>query len=332
MGGRIASHIASQGCPGLAGLFFLGYPLHPPGAPGKRRDAHLPQIQEPMLFVQGARDAFGTADEIAALLPTLQRATLHVVPDGDHSFKVRASTGLKPDQVLDGIMDVVVSWMKYRPSHRDADARPCAGSRAGRPARGPASSSGSTATPRPPKSRWSGSRRFPARTPWTLLSVQALHRFYRGRSDEVVASWMTRQDRDAAIADNVQYVDVSIAAVRSTRRGGNDERVVFAGFSQGVPMAFRAALLGRFPCAGVLAVGGEIPPELDRRGLLRFPPVLIVRGTRDECYTQAGFDADIRGLDSAGRRACGRCWSTAVTSGETLPGGCRRVPGGASVL
>ena len=111
MGGRIASHIASQGCPGLSGLFFLGYPLHPPGAPEKRRDAHLPQIQEPMLFVQGARDAFGTADEIAALLPTLHRPTLHVIPGGDHSFKVPASTGLKPDQVLDGIMDVVVSWM-----------------------------------------------------------------------------------------------------------------------------------------------------------------------------------------------------------------------------
>jgi predicted alpha/beta-hydrolase family hydrolase len=113
MGGRIASHIASQGCPGLAGVFFLGYPLHPPGAPDKRRDAHLPQIQEPMLFVQGTRDPFGTSDEIAALLPALHRATLHVVDDGDHSFKVRArATGLTADQVLDGIMDTVVSWME----------------------------------------------------------------------------------------------------------------------------------------------------------------------------------------------------------------------------
>ena len=111
MGGRIASHIASQGTPGLAGLFFLGYPLHPPGAPAKRRDAHLPAIAEPMLFVQGTRDTFGTADEIAALLPTLRHATLHVVADGDHSFKVRARSGQKPDQVLDGIMDVVAAWM-----------------------------------------------------------------------------------------------------------------------------------------------------------------------------------------------------------------------------
>ena len=111
MGGRIASHIASQGCPGLSGVFFLGYPLHPPGAPEKRRDAHLPLIQEPMLFVQGSRDAFGASDEIDALLPSLKRATLHVVPDGDHSFKVRARAGLKPDQVLDSIMDTVVEWM-----------------------------------------------------------------------------------------------------------------------------------------------------------------------------------------------------------------------------
>ena len=111
MGGRIASHIASQGTPGLTGLFFLGYPLHPPGAPDKRRDAHLPAIAEPMLFVQGTRDTFGTSAEIEALRPKLQRATLHVVEDGDHSFKVRVRSGQKPDQVLDGIMDVVGAWM-----------------------------------------------------------------------------------------------------------------------------------------------------------------------------------------------------------------------------
>ena len=112
MGGRIASHIAAHGCPGLAGLFFLGYPLHPPGAPDKRRDAHLPQIQEPMLFVQGTRDPFGTSEEIAALLPSLRRATLHVVPDGDHSFKVRARAGQTQNQVLEGIMATVVEWME----------------------------------------------------------------------------------------------------------------------------------------------------------------------------------------------------------------------------
>ena len=96
-----------RACDGLAGLVFLGYPLHPPGKPEQRRDAHLPAIREPMLFVQGTRDAFGTADEIRALLPKLQRATLHEVAGGDHSFKVSGRGAPKPDVVLDQILDVV---------------------------------------------------------------------------------------------------------------------------------------------------------------------------------------------------------------------------------
>ena len=75
MGGRIASHVAAQAGSGpLAGLVFLGYPLHPPGRPEQRRDAHLPAIPEPMLFVQGSRDAFGSGTEIRDLLPSLQSA------------------------------------------------------------------------------------------------------------------------------------------------------------------------------------------------------------------------------------------------------------------
>ena len=70
MGGRIASQVAAQGRPGIAGLVFLGYPLHPPGKPQQRRDAHLPSIKQPVLFVQGTRDAFGTAAEIRELLAT----------------------------------------------------------------------------------------------------------------------------------------------------------------------------------------------------------------------------------------------------------------------
>jgi predicted alpha/beta-hydrolase family hydrolase len=107
MGGRMASHIAAQGCEGLDGLVFLGYPLHPPGQPEKRRDAHLPSIAERMLFVQGSRDAFGTSAEIAALLPSLQHAGMHEVAGGDHSFKV---SGAKNDP-LEGIMDAVAAWI-----------------------------------------------------------------------------------------------------------------------------------------------------------------------------------------------------------------------------
>jgi len=114
MGGRIASHVASQGCAGLAGLVFLGYPLHPPGKPDQRRDTHLPAIAEPMLFVQGSRDAFGTSEEIRSLLPRLQHATLHEIGGGDHSFKVSGRGAPKPEAVLGGILDVVRDWIVGR--------------------------------------------------------------------------------------------------------------------------------------------------------------------------------------------------------------------------
>ena len=80
MGGRMASHIAAQGCDGVDGLVFLGYPLHPPGKPEQRRDAHLPSIARARCCSSRARrDAFGTSAEIAALLPSLQHAELHDV-------------------------------------------------------------------------------------------------------------------------------------------------------------------------------------------------------------------------------------------------------------
>lgn len=115
MGGRIASHVAAQdqGQTKLHGLVFLGYPLHPPGRPEQRRDKHLPSIKEPMLFVQGTRDLFGTAAEIRALLPGLNpRCSLFEVSDGDHSFKVRVKlAGKKQDAVLAGIFDAVAAFV-----------------------------------------------------------------------------------------------------------------------------------------------------------------------------------------------------------------------------
>ena len=111
MGGRIASQVAAAEHEPIAGLVFLGYPLHPPGRPDQRRDAHLPAIAEPMLFVQGSRDAFGTAQEIRDLLPRLQRAELFEVTGGDHSFKVPARVGPKQDDVIAGILDGVVRFV-----------------------------------------------------------------------------------------------------------------------------------------------------------------------------------------------------------------------------
>jgi predicted alpha/beta-hydrolase family hydrolase len=111
MGGRISSHIAAQGVAGVSGIVFFGYPLHPPGRPDQRRDAHLPEIKEPMLFVQGSRDTFGNEQEITELLPSLQRATLHVIPGGDHSFKVPG--GARAQQpAFDDAINAATAWMR----------------------------------------------------------------------------------------------------------------------------------------------------------------------------------------------------------------------------
>jgi predicted alpha/beta-hydrolase family hydrolase len=116
MGGRIASHVAAQAGTGtlpsnLAGLVFFGYPLHPPGKPDQRRDAHLPAIEEPMLFIQGSRDPFGTGDEIRALLPSLQHATLHEIAGGDHSFKVPGGKA-KQEPAFVEVIDTAAAWMR----------------------------------------------------------------------------------------------------------------------------------------------------------------------------------------------------------------------------
>jgi predicted alpha/beta-hydrolase family hydrolase len=123
MGGRMASHVAAQGVAGISGLVFLGYPLHPPGKPQQRRDAHLPSIRQPMLFVQGERDEFGSAQEIRELLPALPHATLHVVAGGDHSLKVRARGPLSQDDVFQGVADTIAAWMARITSAPSEDRR-----------------------------------------------------------------------------------------------------------------------------------------------------------------------------------------------------------------
>src|SRR5216684_8317540 len=113
MGGRIASQVAAAQPDGIAGLVFLGYPLHPPGRPDKLRDEHLKDIRAPMLFVQGARDAFGTAEEIRAVTKRLRLpAKLHVIQGGDHSFKVPKSLGVPQQNVFESIMDEVGAWLR----------------------------------------------------------------------------------------------------------------------------------------------------------------------------------------------------------------------------
>jgi predicted alpha/beta-hydrolase family hydrolase len=111
MGGRIASQVAAAEGDRVAGLVFLGYPLHPPGRPDKLRDEHLKDIRAPMLFAQGARDSFGTKDEIAAVIKKLRvPATLYVIEGGDHSFKVPKKVGVPQPEVYEKVMDEIARW------------------------------------------------------------------------------------------------------------------------------------------------------------------------------------------------------------------------------
>jgi predicted alpha/beta-hydrolase family hydrolase len=113
MGGRIASQVAAVAPEGIAGLVFLGYPLHPPGRPEKMRDEHLRDVQAPMLFVQGARDTFGTAEEIRAVIKKRSLpAKIFVIEGGDHSFKVPKSLGVPQQQVYEMVMDKVAEWTR----------------------------------------------------------------------------------------------------------------------------------------------------------------------------------------------------------------------------
>ena len=112
MGGRIASQVAAQDGENIAGLVFLGYPLHPPGRPDKMRSEHLPRIKAPMLFVQGSRDAFGTKEEIAATIAEFKLpAKLFAVESGDHSLKVPKKIGTPQQDVYNHAMDQIVAWL-----------------------------------------------------------------------------------------------------------------------------------------------------------------------------------------------------------------------------
>jgi predicted esterase len=143
-------------------------------------------------------------------------------------------------------------------------------------------------------------RSIPGSERWLLVSIQGLHRFYNRRSQDVVASWMTAQDREHAIADNLTFVKSVVEAVAAG--AGSDKPLVFAGFSQGVAMAFRGACTSSRAVAGVIAAGGDVPPELDDQALARIGSVLICRGDRDEWYAPEKWTSDVARLNDAGVR------------------------------
>jgi predicted esterase len=138
----------------------------------------------------------------------------------------------------------------------------------------------------------------PGAAGWDIAAVQALNRFYARGDQKIIANWMTRQDREQAIADNVTYIDRVIEHVVP---GAGSGGLVFVGFSQGAAMAYRAAAFGRHPAAGVIALGGDIPPEIrTAAGSVALPPVLIGAGDAETWYTPDKVEADAAFLASRG--------------------------------
>jgi predicted esterase len=140
-------------------------------------------------------------------------------------------------------------------------------------------------------------RRLPGAERATLVSVQSLHLFYT-KAREVVGSWMTKLDRENAIADNVAYVRAVVAEVK--RAHPSLGRPVYFGFSQGAAMAYRAAARAGHPCAGVFVLGGDMPPDVADDPAARLPPVLAARGERDDWFTTAKLERDVARLRERG--------------------------------
>jgi hypothetical protein len=112
-GGRMTSQAQAQTpLPGVRGLAFLGFPLHPAGKPSMDRAKHLADVRIPMLFLQGTRDALAELERVEQLTSQLgERATLKLLPDADHSWHVPARTGRKDPQVRAEALRLLADWI-----------------------------------------------------------------------------------------------------------------------------------------------------------------------------------------------------------------------------
>jgi predicted alpha/beta-hydrolase family hydrolase len=111
-GGRMTSQAqAALPLPGVRGLAFLGFPLHPAGRPSQDRGRHLAGVHVPMLFLQGTRDTLAMVDQVEPLCGDLgARATLKLFAEADHSFHVPARSGRKDAQVMSEVLDALAAW------------------------------------------------------------------------------------------------------------------------------------------------------------------------------------------------------------------------------
>ena len=129
-----------------------------------------------------------------------------------------------------------------------------------------------------------------------LVSIQGLHRFY-SRGEDVVAGWMTKEDRDEAIADNIDYVGRVLTAIAD--EFGITRPMIYVGFSQGVAMAYRAAAFVQRPCDALIALAGDLPPDVAPLAAA-LPTTLIGRGTEEHWYTAEKAAKDLDVLRPAG--------------------------------
>ena len=111
MGGRIASQTVAANNLEVDGLFFLGYPLHPPGRTEQLRDKHLYTIKKPMLFLSGTRDSFARKDLLESVVERIgSNARLHWIEGGDHSFKTPGTGSVDPDGKKEAL-DILLEWL-----------------------------------------------------------------------------------------------------------------------------------------------------------------------------------------------------------------------------
>jgi predicted alpha/beta-hydrolase family hydrolase len=113
MGGRMTSQAqAREALPGVRGIAFVGFPLHPAREPANKRADHLRSVRVPMLFLQGSRDELASLELLQPILVELPQATLHVIADADHSFHVPKRTGRTDAQIIEELARELAAWAR----------------------------------------------------------------------------------------------------------------------------------------------------------------------------------------------------------------------------
>jgi predicted esterase len=129
---------------------------------------------------------------------------------------------------------------------------------------------------------------------WTVCSIQALHSFYISKG-KVGYSWMTSQDRELRVKENVNYVNAVISEIKKSYT--LSDTIVYHGFSQGTAIACRAAMLCKYRASGVILLGGDIPPEFKQ--LNKMKRLLLARGKRDKFYSIEQWEQDVLRIENS---------------------------------